>query len=162
LRFSGYTARSHSTCWTVSHVITRQECSLPSSPLLPAATMSKKGRKRRASRSPEERAEGAYSEALRRVRKAHQSSRTILDLSGISAFAQIPPLDHMRNITELNLNGTSISDLHSLAGLVWIEGLQLANTRVHDLSPLRDLRALRRLNLSGTPVHDLSSLTNLK
>ena len=81
------------------------------------------------------------------------------DLEEMIANGSIP-----RNVAELILVSTQISDLtplQSLTDLVW---LFLPGTQVSDLTPLQSLTDLRILSLSNTQVSDLTplqSLTNL-
>jgi hypothetical protein len=123
--------------------------------------MGKKAKKRRQLRTPQERTAGAYLEAERRTRKAHDNATTRLDLSGISALATIPPLYNLHAIREVNLAGTAIDNLAPFSNLHWLEGINLQNTPIHDLSPLRGVTSLRRLNVAGTHVRRLAPLANL-
>ncbi|MFA5894031.1 MAG: leucine-rich repeat domain-containing protein [Candidatus Margulisiibacteriota bacterium] len=64
-------------------------------------------------------------------------------------------------IEELNLLGTSVSDLRPLAGLTGLQNLVLDNTQVRDLWPLSGLTGLQKLYLNNTQVSDLRPLAGL-
>ena len=69
------------------------------------------------------------------------------------------------NVTELNLNGTKVSDISALVKLTNLRVLYLIGTPVSDIRPLAKLTNLRLLLLFGTQVSDiraLAKLTNLK
>lgn len=69
--------------------------------------------------------------------------------------------DRRKEISELILSGTQVSDLSPLSGLTALAGLSLFGTQVLDLSPLSGLATLTGLDLGGTQVWDLSPLSGL-
>jgi hypothetical protein len=50
----------------------------------------------------------------------------------------------------LQLQGTRVEDVTALAGLVQLQGLNLARTPVHDVTPLAALGNLQWVRLSGS------------
>jgi Leucine-rich repeat (LRR) protein/MinD-like ATPase involved in chromosome partitioning or flagellar assembly len=72
-----------------------------------------------------------------------------------------PVLASLPNLTELDLSGTSLSDVSPLSGLGSLAKLSLTSTAVRDLSPLNGLTDLYWLDLQFTPVSDLSPLKDL-
>ena len=66
-----------------------------------------------------------------------------------------------RNVSDLDLGGTSIDDLTALRGLTSLQSLDLSDTQVSDLSPLEKLVSLQVLNLQSTQVSDINALKYL-
>ena len=89
-----------------------------------------------------------------RVRLAGlQNAQEGVDFSQLSEF---------KNIEDLALSFSPISDLSPLANLVNLDELYLEHTHVKDLEPLANLNNLEMLWLDGTRVVDLKPLANLK
>ena len=82
---------------------------------------------------------------------------TELDLNG-SEISDLRPLRGMR-LSILNLNVTPVVDLRPLTGMP-LTRLVLERTRVTDLSPLRGA-PLERLQILGTPISDLTPLIGM-
>ena len=60
-------------------------------------------------------------------------------------------------ITELDLSGEEeFSSLAPIAGLTYLQSLNLQATQVSDLAPIAGLANLQTLNLAGTPVCNLA------
>lgn len=76
-----------------------------------------------------------------------------LDISEHEYIMTLDPVRRLRNLKELNINNTRISNLEPLEELVYLQVLQLANTRVNSLDPLQDLRNLKKLNVDKIPVN---------
>ena len=74
----------------------------------------------------------------------------------------LKPLTHLRRLTRLALEETTIDDLEPLAGLTGLLMLSVHASPVHNLRPLSQLEQLRELDLSGTQVSDLAPLRSLK
>jgi len=86
---------------------------------------------------------------------------TELDLSN-SSITDIEPVKDMHNLQELNLNRCkNLENLEPLRNLTSLQVLILDNTRVSDLLSIKGLTSLQRLWLSKTKVADLSPLTGL-
>lgn len=71
------------------------------------------------------------------------------------------PLGVLEDLSELDLWGTSITDLRPLAGLTKLSVLDISGTDVADFEPLSSIKHLGRLEASSTLVSDLSSLYKL-
>jgi transcriptional regulator NrdR family protein len=69
--------------------------------------------------------------------------------------------DYWKEITELSLEGTQVSDITALKILTSLRELSLLGTQVSELSPIENLNSLQVLTLSGTKVSDLASIKNL-
>ena len=89
-----------------------------------------------------------------------QTGSRELDLSGTS-ISDISPLVNLTMLESLDLTETSVSDISSLTSLVTLQSLNLTGTSVSDISPIVALTALRSLDLVGTQVLDLAPLANL-
>jgi len=86
---------------------------------------------------------------------------TKLDLSEAEAASQITELGvlaQMRNLTSLDLSGTSVDDLFGIRNHTRLEDLKIAQTKVSDLTPLRFATSLKKLDITGTPVSDLAPI----
>ena len=84
-----------------------------------------------------------------------------LDLSNQNlGSADLEKLDFFTSLTELNLSGTSLTDLTGLNSLAaTLKTLNLSNNKgVSDLSALKSLTALETLDISNTGVTTLDSL----
>ncbi len=68
-------------------------------------------------------------------------------------------LSDMKNLRDLDISSTAISDLSALKGLK-LTGLNLAGTQVSDLSPLKGMKLLG-MTCSGSNVSDLSPLNGM-
>ena len=88
------------------------------------------------------------------------TSLTELDLSGTS-ISDIRPLARLIQLTTLDLSGTSISDIRPLAQLTQLTGLDLSRTSISDIRPLAQLTQLTTLDLSGTSISDIRPLAQL-
>lgn len=74
-------------------------------------------------------------------------------------IADLSVLTSLRNLEQLDLGGTKLTDIEFLRGRRLVD-LCLSRMAVADLSPLRGMR-LKRLQLDHTPVHDLSALQGM-
>ena len=83
-----------------------------------------------------------------------------LDLRGTS-ISDLSPIVNLTMLESLDLMETSVSDISSLASLVTLQSLNLTGTSVSDISPIVALTALRSLDLVGTQVSDLTPLASL-
>ena len=70
-------------------------------------------------------------------------------------------LRKVKNLQELDLNKTQVSDVTSLSGLINLELLNLAETQVSDVSPLSGLINLQKLYLEYSKVSDVTPLSGL-
>lgn len=81
---------------------------------------------------------------------------TTLDISGITALQQLPPLPEKVSI--LNISRTGITTLDGLEPYTSLTQVQAAGLPVSDLSPLTACTRLAALNISDTHVNDLTPL----
>ncbi|MEM1299066.1 MAG: leucine-rich repeat domain-containing protein [Pseudomonadota bacterium] len=72
-----------------------------------------------------------------------------------------PEIAELGVLERLDLHGTQITDLSSLAGLSALQTIFLSSTEVTDLSPLARLSALQYLDLDNSQISDLSPLAGL-
>lgn len=77
------------------------------------------------------------------------------DDSHLDVLASLPVL------TELTLNGTSLTDLAPLADLSSLTHLVLADAPIDDLAPLASLTSLEQLQLNDLAITDLTPLTGI-
>ena len=70
-------------------------------------------------------------------------------------------LASLKDLEELNLYKSNISDLTPISGLKKLRTLDIGNTDVTDLTPLADLSELEVLSLFGCDVKDISPLAKL-
>jgi hypothetical protein len=96
----------------------------------------------------------------------YSTSLTELDLRNINLTdADIEPLRHMTNLTDLFLTGNQISDISPLAGLTNLTFLILLSNQISDIGPLAGLTNLTTLSLDSNQIIDigpLAWLTNLE
>ena len=86
----------------------------------------------------------------------------VMDVDGVESFDDIPSLEGLQNLRELELNGTQISDISPIGYLKGLKFLSLGKTQVSDLAPLQELTGLRNLSLDRTQVLDLRPLAGLR
>ena len=84
-----------------------------------------------------------------------------LDLSGTSV-SDLSLLVNLTMLESLDLMGTSVSDISPIANLTELRSLDLMGTQVSDLNPLAKLTELRSLDLVDTPASDLAPVMNLR
>ncbi len=70
-------------------------------------------------------------------------------------------LRFMKNVSNLDLRGTRVSDISALSGLTSLTELNLRETEARDIRDLSGLTALTTLDLRGTKVSDISTLSSL-
>lgn len=85
----------------------------------------------------------------------------VLDLSDNPLTDTGFVLSYASTLTELNLSGTDVCDLSSLACCTQLQVLDLSQTKISSVEPLAALTTLRSLNLSGNELTDVSYLRNL-
>ncbi len=83
-----------------------------------------------------------------------------LDLSGQSNIQQLDPLVQLKNLKELNISHTLISDLGPLRNLAGIEKLDVSHTPVISLAPVLYATRLTEIHLHHTQIADLGPLQN--
>jgi internalin A len=77
--------------------------------------------------------------------------------SSRAAISDLSGLDHLTELSSLDVTGNAVTDLTPLAGLnLW--GVVITDNPVSDLSPLAGLATLTNLGASGTQVVDLEPL----
>ena len=72
------------------------------------------------------------------------------------ASAFVEPLAGLTWLEELDLSNCGVTDITPLSGLTGLTWLDLSGNSVGDLAPLSDLAGLTYLNLSGNPIPDYS------
>ena len=85
---------------------------------------------------------------------------TELELSGTSV-TDLRPLASLAGLKVLHLSLMPVFDLSPLANLVGLTEIDLVRTRVVDLGPLARMEKLAKLNLGASPVSDLTPLSGL-
>ena len=75
--------------------------------------------------------------------------------------AEIEPLRHMVNLTELWLSGNSISNVDVFSGLTNLVVLDIENNNISDISALSGLTKLAVLGLGENQISDISALSNM-
>ncbi|MDE0467790.1 MAG: leucine-rich repeat domain-containing protein [Candidatus Poribacteria bacterium] len=98
------------------------------------------------------------------------TTNTMLKLTGFYIYHRPDPgteirdltgFEHARNLRELDIWGSSISDVSPLAGLTQLTSLILGNNSISDVSRLAGLTQLVELLLSNNSISDISPLTRL-
>jgi hypothetical protein len=84
-----------------------------------------------------------------------------LDLSDYGIL-HLDGIEHLMNITSLNLSGNRIRDLGPLSSLLNLESLFVSENRIRDLQPLRALSSLKELDVSFNIVENVDSLSDLE
>ena len=67
----------------------------------------------------------------------------------------------LTQLTDLNLDNNSVSDISALAGLTQLTDLNLVGNSISDISALAGLTQLTDLNLVGNSISDISALAGL-
>ena len=80
-----------------------------------------------------------------------------LDLDG-TQVTDLSPLAGLLRMQTLDLNSTQVTDLSPLAGMVEMQTLYLNSTQVTDITPLAGMVGMQVLNFDGTQVADISPL----
>jgi len=76
-------------------------------------------------------------------------------------FIEVPKLDILENLEDLDLSNNMLSNLSFLEGLKMIKYLDLEGNSIKDISQLRYLSELETLNLSENNLTTLAGLKNL-
>ncbi|TYV00600.1 leucine-rich repeat domain-containing protein, partial [Listeria monocytogenes] len=74
------------------------------------------------------------------------SNSNVSDLSG---------MEHLTNLSSLNLNGGQVSDISALSGLTNLTSLSLNNNEISDISALSGLTNLTSLSLNNNEISDI-------
>ena len=82
-----------------------------------------------------------------------------LNFSGIS---DVSPVAKLTGLTRLRLTGNRISDISPLAKLTNLEWLELAANEISDVSPLAQLKQLTWLHVGDNMISDFSPLDGLR
>ena len=86
---------------------------------------------------------------------------TALNLGLELYVADLSGLEHLVNITELDLTQNQVTDLSPLAGLTKLTELNLWTNEISDISPPAALTDLAKINLTKNKISDLSALASL-
>ena len=84
-----------------------------------------------------------------------------LDLSDYGIL-HLDGIEHLMNITSLNLSGNRIWDLGPLASLLNLESLFISENRIRDIEPLRTLSSLKELDVSFNDIENADLLLDLE
>jgi len=90
----------------------------------------------------------------------HAQALRILNLDNNNKITDITPLQGLKQLAELSLSYTQVSDLQILSSLTSLRKLWIFDAPATNLSPLRGL-LLQHLGLNNPAVLDLSPLTNM-
>ena len=86
---------------------------------------------------------------------------TELDLSK-SGISDLRPLKGFTNLRLLDLHGVPVNDISVVAHLKELRSLNLYDTKVSDISAVEELTHLEGLGLNGTPVSDITVVARLE
>lgn len=75
--------------------------------------------------------------------------------------AQISNLQHMKNLTYLNINDNYITDLSCLENLENLESLHFSNNCVSDISFMCNMKHLRKISAENNLIEDISVLSGM-
>ena len=95
-----------------------------------------------------------------RLTKAAMRDLTELSVSG-SGVSDLTGLEFATNLIALKLNNNRVSDLSALSGLENLTHLYLWKNDITDVEPLRDLTQLELLRFTDNSVSDVSALEGL-
>ena len=109
------------------------------------------------------------SEVARQLRTTIEAIVTQADLDQVQrlslfhtdAAANLEGVQYLREIAEIIVRNSDISDLSSLSGLGYLWRLELSGSQISDLTPLSGLFNLEFLNLIGNQISDLDPLSGL-
>ncbi|GLY32597.1 leucine-rich repeat domain-containing protein [Kineosporia sp. NBRC 101731] len=90
----------------------------------------------------------------------HLPQLSSLDLR-TNEISDLASLEYVPSLRSLTLTNNRVRDLTPLAGLTGLSNLGLSNNRIADLTPLAGLKGLTDLGLSGNRITDLTPLTGL-
>ena len=112
---------------------------------------------------PDANLDSAIRHALRsdRVGGIPVSELAELTVLATGSVTDVTGIEHLVNLTKLNLSGLSynrVSDLSPLTNLTSLTELNLLGNRISDLSPLASLTNLTELVLHNNEISDLSPL----
>ena len=79
----------------------------------------------------------------------------------ISPIESLDALTGLKNLTELDVYGTDVSDLGQVRKLSNLKTLNISQTKISDISPLEDLSKLQRLTIYKTDISNIDSIKNL-
>ena len=97
----------------------------------------------------------------------HMTNLTELDMSAKMGYisdkrlSDISVLKNLTKLASLNLSYNNISDITPLAGLTNLTALSLGGNQISDISALAGLTQLNWLSLSGNQITDISALKGL-
>ncbi len=103
--------------------------------------------------------------AIRRKIGDSITTHTLLNLTGLYDYdhgiKNLTGLEHARNLRELELSGSAISDFSPIAGLAQLTRLRLTSANISDVSFLSGFKQLTELWLDGNSITDISALAEL-
>jgi internalin A len=80
----------------------------------------------------------------------------------VGQISDLRPLNDLRNLRELHLNGNNITDIRPLSLLPNLQKLSLSQNPLRNLDVLRDMSQLTALDVSGLPSRDLGAIVELR
>ncbi len=78
-----------------------------------------------------------------------------------NSISDISPLKNLKNLDKLWLNDNKVKEISPLKQLDRLTELYLEKNEISDITALRNLRKLSKLSLNHNPIKDISSLYNL-
>lgn len=75
--------------------------------------------------------------------------------------AQIANLQHLKNLTYLNINDNYITDLSCIEGLENMESLHFNNNSVSDISFMHNMKHLKKISAENNMIGDISALSGM-
>ena len=103
--------------------------------------------------------------AIRAVIGDSITTETILNLTELNAnnrsITDLTGLEHAQNLTTLALARNTISDISPLSDLTNLTSLNIQENSISDISALADLTNLTFLSLAGNSISNISSLSDL-
>lgn len=92
---------------------------------------------------------------------ASSSGLVAFDAHGVEELEDVTALGSHVGLEELNLTGTSVTDIRAGYNLASLKRLELEQSKIEDIGPIKGCAKLELLDLDGTKVKDLSPLAKL-
>ncbi len=92
---------------------------------------------------------------------ATSSGLVAFDAHGVEELEDVTALGSHVGLEELNLTGTSVTDIRAAYPLTSLKHLELEQSKIENITPLKGCTKLEHLDLDGTKVKDLAPLAAL-
>jgi internalin A len=92
---------------------------------------------------------------------ATSSGLVAFDAHGVEELEQVAALGSHTGLEELNLTGSSVTDIRAAYNLSSLKRLELEQSKIEDITPLKGCTKLEDLDLDATKVKDLSPIAGL-